>query len=277
MKWKGLLAVLLGLLMVGVTAGSAMAAPIQKEPIQPQYFGDKDQLHLEFDPDSSYVYRGTIYLAYWWYWDGLTEIFDGSKDYIVIEIPWEIKINGEWKRLFENDVPYVYVSVWDEYKSSVGTPIISMDLNPKLIGDYEFTFAKIKIPVDDDVPGGIVYVGVHPKQEYQGMELTTLELYYHTWDGSDAVGLTVSIGMSLFFPTETAEALFGTTGSKVISGTVSWGISELLGSHFSGGWEKHIKAQVEISYDAYPERSYPPPNPPCIGEICPTSILGDKE
>ena len=56
-KWKPLFAVLLGLLMVGVTAGSAMAKPISSpitEPIQPQYFGDKNQLHLEFDPYSSY-------------------------------------------------------------------------------------------------------------------------------------------------------------------------------------------------------------------------------
>ncbi|AGT34172.1 hypothetical protein OCC_13370 [Thermococcus litoralis DSM 5473] len=273
---KKLLALLIGLLTIGMTMEVASAEPTIEKPPQPQYFGDKDQLHLEFDPDSSYVYRGTVYLAYWWYWEGLTEIFDGSKDYIVIEIPWEIKINGEWKRLFENDVPYVYVSVWEEYKSSVGTPIISMDLNPKYIGGYWFTFAKIKIPVDDDVPGGIIYVGVRPKREYQEMELTTLELYYHTWDGSDAVGLTVSIAMSLWFSPEAAEALFGTTGSKIISGTVSWGVSELIGSYVSGGWEKHIKAQVEISYDAYPERSYPPANPPCVGEICPTSILEDK-
>ncbi|WP_297475601.1 hypothetical protein [Thermococcus sp.] len=99
-KWKPLFAVLLGLLMVGVTAGSAMAKPISSPitgPIQPQYFGDKNQLHLEFDPYSSYVYHGTIYLAYWWYWEGETEIFDGSKDYILIEIPWRLKLMGTGK------------------------------------------------------------------------------------------------------------------------------------------------------------------------------------
>ncbi|NJE61853.1 hypothetical protein [Thermococcus sp. 21S7] len=37
MKWKPLMAVLLGLLMVGVTAGSAIAMPIQKEPIKPRH------------------------------------------------------------------------------------------------------------------------------------------------------------------------------------------------------------------------------------------------
>ena len=265
--------------MVGVTAGSAMAKPISSpitEPIQPQYFGDKNQLHLEFDPYSSYVYHGTIYLAYWWYWDGETEIFDGSKDYILVKIPWEIKINGDWKRLFDNDVPYVYVDVYQDYRSMVGTPEVSMDLNPEYIGGYWFNFAKIKVPVDDDVPAGIIYIGVRPKEEYQGMKLTTLELYYHTWNGADFAGLTVSLGMSFLFPEEAAETLFGTTGSKVISGFVSWGISELLGSYVSGGWEKHINTQVEISYDAYMEKQYPPANPPCFKNICPTAINGER-
>ncbi|WP_297463979.1 hypothetical protein [Thermococcus sp.] len=36
MKWKPLLAVLLGLLMVGVTVGSAAAAPVQEDPVKPQ-------------------------------------------------------------------------------------------------------------------------------------------------------------------------------------------------------------------------------------------------
>ncbi|WP_297436191.1 hypothetical protein [Thermococcus sp.] len=280
MKWKGLLAVLLGLLMVGVTAGSAMAVPTPEyanNPIQPQYFGDRDQLHVEFDPYSSYVYHGTIYLAYWWYWDGATEIFDGSKDYVVVEIPWEIKINGDWKRLFDNDAPYVYVDVYQDYKSMVGTPEVSLDLNPKYVDGYWFCFAKIKVRVDDDVPAGIVYIGVRPKEEYLGMKLTTLELYYHTWSRAEPIDLTVSIGVSLFFPAEASEVLFGTTGSKVVSGLVSWGISELLGSYKEGGWEKHISTQVEISYDAYIERQYPPSNPPCFKNICPTVIKGDAK
>ncbi|WP_175059502.1 hypothetical protein [Thermococcus sp. 2319x1] len=36
MKWKPLMAVLLGLLMLGVTEGNALAVPIQKEHIKPQ-------------------------------------------------------------------------------------------------------------------------------------------------------------------------------------------------------------------------------------------------
>ncbi|AEC51128.1 hypothetical protein PNA2_0210 [Pyrococcus sp. NA2] len=276
MKWKKLIVVLIEMLIIGMTIEVVSARPTSEEIIQPQYFGDKDQLHLMFDPDSSYVYRGAIYLAYWWYWDGETEIFDGSKDYIVVEIPWEIKINEEWKRLFENDVPFVYIKVWENYKFAVGTPIVSMDLNPKYIGGYWFTFAKIKVPGDDDVPGGIVYVGVRPKQEYLGMELTTLELYYHTWDGSDAVELSVSIVTSIIFPPKAAEALFGTLGSKILSGVISWTLSELLGIQVRGGWKKDITAQVKISYDAYPERNYPPPNPPCVGGICPTNIWGEQ-
>ena len=51
----------------------------------------------------------------------------------------------------------------------------------------------------------------------------------------------------------------------------------LLGGSIGGGWEKHISPQVEISYDAYVERNYPPANPPCVGGICPTSssTIGD--
>ncbi|HIP88485.1 MAG TPA: hypothetical protein EYH24_00550, partial [Thermococcus paralvinellae] len=71
MKCKPLLAVLLGLLMVGVTAGSAMAAPISNDssvPITPQKFGDKDQLSIYFSKDDSYVHGGTIRLAFVWSW-----------------------------------------------------------------------------------------------------------------------------------------------------------------------------------------------------------------
>ncbi len=100
---------------------------------------------------------------------------------IVIEIPWEIKAKGEWKRLFENDEPFVDVEVWNEYKDQVGSPEISMELKPKFIGNYEFNFAKIEIPVGDEIPDGIVYVGIIPKPKYTGMELTTLELYYQNY------------------------------------------------------------------------------------------------
>ncbi|ALM74142.1 hypothetical protein [Thermococcus barophilus] len=49
MKWKRLMVVLIGLLMIGMTTGVASAGSITEKSIQPQYFGDKDQLHLEFD------------------------------------------------------------------------------------------------------------------------------------------------------------------------------------------------------------------------------------
>ncbi len=251
----------------------------QRKPIkpQPQYFGDKDQLRLQFEPSLSYTQNGKIYLAYSWYWDGETELVggEGDRDVIVIEIPWEIKVKGEWKRLFENDEPFVDVEVWNEYKDQVGSPEISMELKPKFIGNYEFSFAKIEIPVGDEIPDGIVYVGIIPKPKYTGMELTTLELYYHTWDYQKIPEAAVSIGATLFFPETASEDLFGVAESTTISGGVSWVLSKLLGNHLKGGWEKHKALEVEISYDAYPEKSSPG-GPSCFKNICPTKIKGER-
>ncbi|WP_297418116.1 hypothetical protein [Thermococcus sp.] len=137
MKWKPLFAVLLGLLMVGVTAGSAAATSTPENsienPVRPMIFGDKSELHLSFEPYLSYVYRGRIYLAYHWEWDHTEKIIDGPNDYIVITLPWQVYVdknghiksgidtpaelekdidnhNGHWEDLFYMEQPVIEVS-----------------------------------------------------------------------------------------------------------------------------------------------------------------------
>ncbi|WP_297486577.1 hypothetical protein [Thermococcus sp.] len=111
MKWKPLFAVLLGLLMVGVTAGSASAQvfatnfqtanvgsyakmislpttdPYQSHPLppKPEVFLDKDQVDLGFSKYDSYVqYGGRIYLAFYWFW---TRLVSPTQE-VLIEFPY---------------------------------------------------------------------------------------------------------------------------------------------------------------------------------------------
>ncbi|WP_297476045.1 hypothetical protein [Thermococcus sp.] len=112
MKWKPLFAVLLGLVMVGVTAGSASAQvfstnpqtanvgsyakmislpttdPYQSRllPPKPEVFLDKDQADLGFSKYDSYVqYGGRIYLAFYWVLDTLGVPNAGSPDRVSLE------------------------------------------------------------------------------------------------------------------------------------------------------------------------------------------------
>ena len=85
-------AVLLGLLMVGVTAGSATAAPVPNDnpsPITPQNFGDKWELSLNVDYYVEELDNGdfSVTVYYDWSWVN-TEIFNGPDDQVVILIPW---------------------------------------------------------------------------------------------------------------------------------------------------------------------------------------------
>jgi len=176
MKWKPLLAVLLGLLMVGVTAGSAAAMPTTETSVKPMLFGDKSELHLSVEPYLSYVYRGKIYLAYHWEWDHTEKLLDGSYDYIIITIPWQVYVdnnghlksgidslwelnrdldnhNGHWEDLFDMEKPTIEVyesSGW--YVESIGL----ITWAPKKIGGYWFRFMRITLRVDDDISSSYV-------------------------------------------------------------------------------------------------------------------------
>ncbi|WP_258083478.1 hypothetical protein [Thermococcus thermotolerans] len=239
------MAVLLGLLLLGVTTGSAMAAPLAETPIQPTIFGDKSELHLSVEPYLFYVYKGRIYLAYHWEWDHTEKLLDGSSDYITITIPWQIRLkDGHWDDIFyENETPDVITYPSD---GSVGRPVIlGVDIKSKIIGGHEFKFLRIKIPVDDDVSSGYIYIGVRPKPEYQGLKLTTVMYYIHTYSWGSALNAVGRVAVSLFFPEQIAVRVFGTTGVKILSGIVSWSIGELIGS-VTGikGWDKSTTGEA---------------------------------
>ncbi|WP_297512946.1 hypothetical protein [Thermococcus sp.] len=280
--------------MIGVTAGSAAAIPTTespiKNPVQPMIFGDKSELHLSFEPYLSYVYKGRIYLAYHWEWDHTEKLIDGPNDYIVITIPWQVYVdnnghiksgidsieeieqdiknhNGHWEDIFYMEQPVVEVS------PSSGWSLDSMGLitwSPKKIDGYWFRFMKITIKVDDDISSGYIYVGVRPKPEYQGLQVTTAMYYIHTYSRASALNALGSVGVSIVFPENIA--LLGTTGTKILSGIVSWAIGDIISGHSSvKGWEKSTTGDAVLSYDAYFERTDPPSGPGCFKGICPTS------
>ncbi|WP_297503579.1 hypothetical protein [Thermococcus sp.] len=115
-----------------------------------------------------------------------------------------------------------------------------------------------------------MYVGVRPKLEYQGLEVTTAMYYIHTYSRASAINAVGSVAISVFFPE--SIALLGTTGTKVLSGMVSWAIGDIISGHSQiKGWEKPTIGNVVLSYDTYFERTDPPSGPGCFKGICPTS------
>ncbi|ALV63802.1 hypothetical protein ADU37_CDS21050 [Thermococcus sp. 2319x1] len=292
LKWKPLMAVLLGLLMVGVTAGSAMAAPISNDnsvPITPQNFGDKDQLSIYFSKYDSYVYGGRIWLAFVWSWRGYTEAGDGTKDPIRIAIPWIIEYqDGTTEPIFKSD-PWVYVKVNEFYYN----PKTDIEIKPaewqeKWV-DFRFPdghvekvkihYKVIRVDVDDDIGYGIVYVGVQPNDRWLGSEFNMPMFYLHTWNQWGLISLGVSIAVSVVIHTPPG-IVWG-----VLSGTVSWGISKLFHDALEslgwgiGAWRepKYTNPLVKLSYSVYPYKHYYPPFPPCKSGVCLTLWGGDNE
>jgi len=302
------MAVLLGLLMVGVTAGSASAGyflvplntqdlkslrslsdvNIAKYPllqseryirtynpiVQPQIFLDEDQVQLYFDKWGSFKYRKTIYLSFWWGIDAGYVPNAGSPDRVSILIPWEVKTNSGWIQMFEYDNPTVYVDVNPEYKDKVkiikdgdGFPMIE-----KTIGGISYRLKRIVVSIpENDIHGGTIYVGVTPKAQFDGVTFPVVMSYLHTWSwaafASVAVGTVISGIAYIVFPE------LSPLGAIVVNAFTSFTSYEVMGRLPTDKyWIVSRMFNIEVSYNAYPEKQYHPPLPPCVHGICPTNI-----
>ncbi len=228
MKWKPLFAVLLGLVMVGVTAGSASAQvfstnpqtanvgsyakmislpttdPYQSRllPPKPEVFLDKDQVDLGFSKYDSYVqYGGRIYLAFYWVLDTLGVPNAGSPDRVSLLIPWKVKVwnssSSKWVPLFEEDNPDVYVKVYDGDNSTIKIKIEDYDgTHPieKKIGNVTFWLLRIQISVpENDITSAEIYIGMTPRPEFVNTTLPIAMGYTHTWDWSLFVSVLTGI------------------------------------------------------------------------------------
>ena len=292
MRWKSLFAVLLGLLMVGVTAGSATALPPLKhtqptifenkrkiysdievypsihgmetgarisskdelDPITPQYFGDKkDELSLDIDYDVNELSNGDLDVVVYYDWRwSLTEIFNGPDDQVVILIPWAYWENGKWVTFFRESSP----KVTTVFRDAKIREISFLDVT---IEDKHVLVARILATVDDDASVEGIWIYMTLKKEYRGLELKTNFIYLHSW----GTGSAVSTAGSVILP---FVLYFAPAGLGLVA-SVAWPALDLfIFQRFDGSWTKTKNETLILN-----------PNgnlPPCWNGICPTKLGG---
>ena len=301
MRWRPLFAVLLGLLMVGVTAGSASAqvfpTNIQTSnvrsypktisppatnlyqfhplPLKPEVFLDKDQVELGFSKYDSYVqYGGRIYLAFYWILDTLGVPNAGSPDRVSLLIPWGVKTPSGWVQIFEEDNPNVYVKVYVGDNSTIkiigGFPLIEKKIKDKKTGktlDILFKRVQISVP-ENDVTSAEIYVGMTPRPEFVNTTLSIVMAYTHTWSWAlfTSVILGTVISAPFYFIPSTSFM-----GYLVANAVISFTAYELQGLLPDESWTIAKIFNVKLDYSEYPLRGGPSPAP-CFNGRCATYI-----
>ncbi|WP_148882676.1 hypothetical protein [Thermococcus aciditolerans] len=258
MKWKGLLAVLLGLLMVGVTAGSAIAASISNDslvPVTPQNFGDEWELSLNIDYHVEELSSGDLYVTIYYDWSWVnTEIFNGPDDQIVILIPWA-RWNSQirdWDGFYGEQKPIV-TTAFGKAK------IQDISFVPITVDGEDIQVARIVATVNDDVKLEGIWVSMTLKKEYRGMQVKTNLVYLHSWD----TGSAVSTAGSIILP----FALYSAPAGLNLAASVTWAAADIfLFQKFAGSWKKTKTETLTL----YPNGNLPP----CWNGICPTSAGG---
>ena len=301
MEWKPLFAVLLGLLMVGVTIGSVSAQvfspnsqisnvdshtkiislsttnPYKFHPLppKPKVFLDRDGVDLEFSKYDSYIqYGGRIYIAFHW---GLNTIYvpnAGSPDRVSLLIPWKVKTPSGWVPLFEEDDPDVYVKVYVGDNSTVKITIEDHDgIHPieKKIGNVEFRLKRVQVSApENDVTSADVYIGMTPHPEFINTTLPIVMGYTHTWDWSLFVSVVTGVvaeGIaSVAFGPEA-----GVLSKMAFSVLTSVTAYELAGLLPKESWTVGKIFNVQLNYDEYLVHGGPSPSP-CFKGRCATYV-----
>ena len=305
MRWKSLFAVLLGLLMVGVTAGSASAQvfptniqtsnvrsypktisspstnPYQFRPlppIKPEVFLDKDQVELGFSKYDSYVqYGGRIYLAFYWVLDTLGVPNAGSPDRVSLLIPWMVKTSSGWVQIFEEDDPDVDVKTYvgdnrtiKIIKEGDGFPTIEKKIKDKKTGStIVVLFKRVQISVpENDVTSAEIYIGMTPRQEFINTTLSVVMAYTHTWSWAlfTSVILGTVISAPFYFIPSTSFM-----GYLVANAVISFTAYELQGLLPDESWTIAKIFNVKLDYSEYPLHGGPSPAP-CFKGRCATYI-----
>ncbi|NJF25084.1 hypothetical protein [Thermococcus sp. Bubb.Bath] len=297
MKWKPLFAVLLGLLMVGVTAGSVSAQvsptnlqisnvdshtkiislsttnPYQFHPLppKPKVFLDKDQVDLEFSKYDSYIqYGGRIYLAFHWGLDIIYVLNAGSPDRVSLLIPWEVKTPSGWVPLFEEDDPDVYVKVYIGDNSTIKITIEDHDgIHPieKKIGNVEFRLKRVQVSApENDVTSAEVYIGMTPRPEFINTTLPIVMGYTHTWDWSRFVTVITAVVAEGFVSVAFGPEA-GMLAKIAFSALTSFTADELAGHLPKESWTIGKIFNVKLDYDEYLVHGGPSPSP-CFNGRC---------
>lgn len=276
MKRKVLMTFLLEVLVIGETLGTTLAISYSEVPAHlestsktaprhPMIFGDKDQLTVRFREDMAYVYQGKLYLPFEWEWNGLPEFLSGGKDALIISFPWEIHDYPD-PHIFYEYLPEVRIETVYGMEYKVGPPSFSIEPTEELLfynGGYHRVYQMfIKIPVDDDVPWGIIWVGITPKKK---ITLGTHFGYFHNWDYITSTMTAFNVLISIKYT------------NPLVSTTVTWSVEKILGDVLGRGrglWEKKDERDIIYSTSEYPWKTTPP-WPPCSPKgICPTYIGG---
>ncbi|WP_157626235.1 hypothetical protein [Thermococcus zilligii] len=313
MKWKPVFAVLIGLLMVEVTAGSASAGMFQgptqarkcnivnlgmptmttlhtfSQPVgsvqkdtsitpKPQVFLDEDQVHIYFSKWDSYKYRGTIYLAFPWRIDVSYVPNAGSPDRVVILIPWEVKTASGWVQMFQDDNPTVYVDVNPEKQDKVR--VIQdgegFPIIEKTIGGIKYRMKRVVVSIpENSIFAGTIYLEVRPKAEFDGVTFPVVVSYVHTWSWAAFASVVVGTAVSGMARIFFPElSPLGAIALDVFTSFLSYEVAGLLPT--DNYWLSSRMFNIEVSYSAYPEKQYPPSSPPCVRGICPTNIISGQ-
>ncbi|WP_297062874.1 hypothetical protein [Thermococcus sp.] len=285
-------AVLLGLLMIGVTAGSAVAMPSfgtpvhsvpfetkndppslnvephvstvrnnilpplppeKLDPISPQSFGDKDDLSMKIDYFVDELSNGDLLVSVYYGWTWKsTEIFNGPDDQVVILIPYAYWKDGKWVTFFREPKPTVLTNLGKANIRDISFLVATVN------GKY-IQVARIIATVNDDVAAEGVWVYMTLKKEYSGLEIKTNFIYLHSW----GTGTGVSTIGSLTLP----FLLYFAPAGLNLAASVGWTAADLfIFQRFDGSWKKTETKTLVL----YPESNLPP----CFNGICPTSIGG---
>jgi len=294
MRWKPVFAVLLGLLMVGVTAGGAAAMPSSEtplhtlifenkserhlnveqhtptikndivpllpldksKPITPQSFGDREDLSMKINYFVDELSNGDLLVSiyYGWTWKS-TELFNGPDDQVVILVPYAYWKDGKWITFFRKPQPTVFTNLGKAKIKDISFLVTTVNGKPIQV-------ARIIATVNDDVAAEGVWVYMTLKKEYRGLELKTNFIYLHSWGTGDAISTAGSLTLPF--------ALYFAPVEISLSTSIGWEAADLfIFQKFNGSWKKTETKTLIL----YPEGN----PPPCLHGICPTSIGGSSK
>ncbi|WP_456423130.1 hypothetical protein [Thermococcus sp.] len=271
-------AVLLGLLMVGVTAGSATAIPSFETPVHPmifenknerhlnveqristtrngilplrppeksnlitpQSFGDKNDLSMKIDYFVDELSNGDLLVSiyYGWNWKS-TEIFNGPDDQVVILIPYAYWKDGKWVTFFREPKPTVFTNLGKAKIIDISSPVITVN------GKY-IQVARVIATVNDDVVAEGVWVYMTLKKEYSGLEIKTNFIYLHSWGTGDGISTVGSLTLPFL--------LYSAPPGINLVTSVTWAAADLfLFQRYNGAWKKTETKTLIL----YPEGNFP--------------------